>query len=487
MGNCVDKTKKYTAENARQEPQVAYASYSSLDNVLSRRSSRFALFSGSSAGNSTTSAHVEWSRRSRASRVSRISRISRRTGSQDTPEDPCSLSKTRWPVPQFEAAFLPEFKIKETAYKTNYDIIDLISKGAYGQVYKVRSRIDGEIFALKVLNKAQIIAEDAIERVKDEVRIQQVVGHHPFVVNASRYWQDKRRLYVGSDYVSGGELFTLVEGYGNLPEDAVRILVAEVALAIDFLHNAGIIHRDVKASNVLLDEEGHAQLIDFGFAKWLKHGQKTSTLCGTPQYIAPEILRGEPYGHAIDWWSLGVLMYFLLTSEYPVPSEPKTSPTSIAETPTVSFSCFSSPSISPSTGAVDLLKRLLAPDPVSRLRSILGLQRVSFYKNRDFRGYTSRSRIKEQDGGGGGGGGRDLSGFTRMCSSGVAVRISPGYEEVYRIDVRGCLRQRSLQSYVRRVLGFRDASGRRLISSKRVKKRGKKTKNFTQCNSVHVP
>ncbi|XP_046484315.1 serine/threonine-protein kinase S6KL isoform X1 [Neodiprion pinetum] len=315
MGNCVDKTKKYTAENARQEPQVAYASYSSLDNVLSRRSSRFALFSGSSAGNSTTSAHVEWSRRSRASRISRISRISRRTGSQDTPEDPCSLSKTRWPVPQFEAAFLPEFKIKETAYKTNYDIIDLISKGAYGQVYKVRSRIDGEIFALKVLNKAQIIAEDAIERVKDEVRIQQVVGHHPFVVNASRYWQDKRRLYVGSDYVSGGELFTLVEGYGNLPEDAVRILVAEVALAIDFLHNAGIIHRDVKASNVLLDEEGHAQLIDFGFAKWLKHGQKTSTLCGTPQYIAPEILRGEPYGHAIDWWSLGVLMYFLLTSE----------------------------------------------------------------------------------------------------------------------------------------------------------------------------
>lgn len=383
MGNCNNKTIEYTPKNEREDRQVAYASHSSLDNVASGRSARFVIFGGSGILNSIASARIETSQRSR---------LSRRGAYQGASNDQLSCSKTKWPVPQFEATFLPEFKIKGTASETEFDFVDVISKGAYGQVYKVRSRHSGEIFALKVLSKAQIIAEDAVERVKDEVRIQQVVGHHPFVVNASCHWQDRRRLYVGSDYVSGGELFTLVQEYGSLPEDAVRILIAEVALAIDFLHNAGVIHRDVKASNILLDEEGHAQLIDFGFAKWLRHGQKTSTLCGTPRYIAPEILRREPYAHAVDWWSLGVLMFFLLTTEYPLPPESDVLTTSSLESPIESSLFCSSPSYTLlSAGARDLIKRLLEPEPASRLRSIIGLQRVAFYKNCDFKGYTCRT------------------------------------------------------------------------------------------------
>ncbi|XP_012256200.2 serine/threonine-protein kinase S6KL [Athalia rosae] len=375
MGNCNTKRQKFTPKD-RQERQTPYASHSSLDNAGSSRSFRYLIFGGSGVANSAASARIETSQRSRASR---------RTTNQGTTCDLHSFYKTKWPVPQFEAAFLPEFKIKEAASEAEYDFIDIISKGAYGQVYKVRNRNDGEIFALKVLSKAQIIAEDAIERVKDEVRIQQVVGHHPFVVNSSRHWQDRRKLYVGSDYVPGGELYTLVQDYGSLPEDAVRILVAEVALAIDFLHNAGVIHRDIKASNVLLDNEGHAQLIDFGFAKWLPHGHKTSTLCGTPRYIAPEILRREPYGHAVDWFSLGILMFFLLTTEYPESSSENGEPAGTSGASSLS-------TYAPlSNAARDLIKRLLEPEPSSRLKSIFGLQRVAFYQHRDFRGYNCKT------------------------------------------------------------------------------------------------
>ncbi|KMQ89721.1 protein kinase 2 [Lasius niger] len=117
------------------------------------------------------------------------------------------------------------------------------------------------------------------------------------------------------DYISRGELFSLVDEYGCLPEEVVRIYVAEIALAIDFLHNAGIVHRDLKTTNVLLDKDGHAVIIDFGFAKWLQRTERTNTLCGTPLYMAPEILRKEYYGQEVDWWSLGVLACFLLTNE----------------------------------------------------------------------------------------------------------------------------------------------------------------------------
>lgn len=316
------------------------------------------------------------------------SRISRRSWSEGTLNDPFSLSKTAWPVPRFEAIFLPEFTVREEPLKNDYQFLDIISKGAYGRVYKVKKHKTEEIFALKAISKAKIVAENAISQAKQEVAIQRAVGHHPFIVKASYHWQGRKTLYILTDFIGGGELFSLVEEFGCLPENVVRIYVAEIALAIDFLHNAGIIHRDIKATNVLLNDEGHAILIDFGLSKWLRPTHRTGTFCGTLEYMAPEILKREYYGHEIDWWSLGVLTCFLLLNEYPLtllsddPNEEGKKTSSVSLPPNVN-------EISP--GSKDLLTRLLNPNPRSRLKSILALQRIAFFMGCDIQSYTLKN------------------------------------------------------------------------------------------------
>ncbi|OAD61364.1 Putative serine/threonine-protein kinase F31E3.2 [Eufriesea mexicana] len=242
------------------------------------------------------------------------SRASCRSWSEGTLYDPLGTSKTLWPVSRSQAMFLPEFQIRQVPLQNAYTFLSVIAKGAYGTVYKIQKQDNGKLFALKVVSKAKVVAENGIMQAKQEVSIQKLVGHHPFILDCSHRWQGRKTLYILTSYISGGELFSLVEQCGSLPENIVRIYVAEVALAIDFLHNAGIVHRDIKATNVLLDEEGHAVIIDFGLAKWLNHTERTHTLCGTPEYMAPEIFNRQYYGQEVDWWSLGVLACLMLTN-----------------------------------------------------------------------------------------------------------------------------------------------------------------------------
>ncbi|KAI4497657.1 hypothetical protein M0802_007197 [Mischocyttarus mexicanus] len=284
MGNSNAKEKYYVNQKyASQRIKYMPLQYSLID-----------VISGSCAG--STRSHVETKSYSRSS---------------------CrSSSKTTWPIPRSEAIFLPEFQVRKMTLNTEYNFLALIAKGAYGRVYKIQHRKTRQVFALKVIAKAKIVTENAITQAKQEVSIQRMVGHHPFIVNSTHRWQSRTTLYILTDYMSGGELFSLVEEYGCLPEEVVRIYVTEVALAIDFLHNAGVVHRDLKATNILLDEEGHAVIIDFGLSKWLHRTQRTNTFCGTPEYMAPEILKRQSYGQEVDWWSLGVLMCFLLTNQF---------------------------------------------------------------------------------------------------------------------------------------------------------------------------
>lgn len=317
------------------------------------------------------------------------SRASCRSWSEGTLYDPLGSSKTLWPVSRSQAMFLPEFQIRQIPLQTAYTFVSTIAKGAYGKVYKILKQDTGQLFALKVISKAKVVAENGVMQAKQEVSIQKLVGHHPFILDVNHRWQGRKTLYILTDYIGGGELFSLVEQCGSLPENVVRIYVAEVALAVDFLHNAGVVHRDIKATNVLLDDEGHAVIIDFGLAKWLSHTERTNTLCGTPEYMAPEIFNRQYYGQEVDWWSLGVLACFMLTNQYPAGTSSELLPedrgTGYAPAGTLPPNAENV-----SAAAKDLLKRLLQPDPCLRLRSLLGLQRIAFYMGYDVRSYMQK-------------------------------------------------------------------------------------------------
>ncbi|XP_078044952.1 ribosomal protein S6 kinase like isoform X2 [Augochlora pura] len=317
------------------------------------------------------------------------SRVSKKSWSESMVYNSVDTSKTQWPVSRSQAMFLPEFQIRPIPLQSNCKLMCVIAKGAYGKVYKILKQDTGQVYALKAISKAKVVTENGIMQAKQEVAIQRLVGHHPFILNCTHRWQGRKTLYILTDYVGGGELFSLVEECGALPENVVRIYVAEIALAIDFLHNVGVVHRDIKATNVLLDVEGHAVIIDFGLAKWLTHAERTNTLCGTPEYMAPEILKKQYYGQEVDWWSLGVLACIMLTNQYPAGAISELLPEDRGTN-------YAAPGTLPpnaetiSAAAKDLLKRLLQPDPSLRLRSLFGLQRIAFFMGHDLQSFMKK-------------------------------------------------------------------------------------------------
>ncbi|KAG5329490.1 S6KL kinase, partial [Acromyrmex charruanus] len=373
------------------------------------------LLGGSCVNNATVQASNEEGRS--------LSRASHRSWTKGycTTQDIHGSSKTVWPISRSKSMFLPEFPVKEIPLKTGYVFLDVIAKGAYGKVYKVQKQETSQAFALKVISKAMIVAENCVRQAKEEAAILRMVGHHPFIVNSVHRWQGRKTLYICMflllqylnfnlilykltdvnniavmHYISGGELFSLVDEYGCLPEKVVRIYVAEIALAIDFLHNAGVVHRDLKTTNILLDEDGHAVIIDFGLAKWLHRTERTNTFCGTPQYMAPEILKKEHYGQEVDWWSLGVLACVLLTNKYPSTLSSELLPADRIARDELDRA--NVPGILPtnadiSPAARDLLKRLLQPDPRLRLRTLLSLQRIAFYMGYNIQNYMLKKTI----------------------------------------------------------------------------------------------
>jgi serine/threonine protein kinase len=183
-----------------------------------------------------------------------------------------------------------------------------------GKVFLVREIKTGEIYALKVLRKDNIITRNQVEHTKTE---RSVLGYvkHPFIVGMNMAFQSKDKLYFVLDYCAGGELFFHLGKLGKFPEPRARFYAAEIVLAISYVHSLDIIYRDLKPENVLLTSQGHIRLTDFGLSK---EGIRSSSsgansFCGTPEYLAPEILNRQGHGRAVDWWSLGALLYEMLT------------------------------------------------------------------------------------------------------------------------------------------------------------------------------
>jgi len=203
----------------------------------------------------------------------------------------------------------------------DFELKAVLGKGSFGKVMLVQRVGTTEVFAMKVLRKEAIIAGNQVQHTKAERSILQAVDS-PFIVKMHYAFQTQGKLYLILDYVRGGELFFQLKREGLFSVERVRLYAAEIILAIKHLHEKDVIYRDLKPENLLLDEDGHIMLTDFGLSKEAvtrKNGART--FCGTPEYLAPEILQAFGHGKAVDWWSLGTLMYEMLTGLPPFYSQ----------------------------------------------------------------------------------------------------------------------------------------------------------------------
>lgn len=194
----------------------------------------------------------------------------------------------------------------------DFELLTVIGRGSFGKVMQVKHKETGKIYAMKVMRKDAIIAKNQVKHTRDEKSILQKI-QHPFIVNLRFAFQTKDKLYMILDYVNGGELFFHLKKNGKFSEDRVIFYAAEISSALSHLHSHGIVYRDLKPENILLDMDGHIVITDFGLSKEVPTSDSTHTFCGTPEYLAPEVLRGQGHSYPVDWWSLGTLIYEMLT------------------------------------------------------------------------------------------------------------------------------------------------------------------------------
>lgn len=198
----------------------------------------------------------------------------------------------------------------------DYRLMRIVGTGTFSRVRIAQNHRSQEIIVLKIMRKADIIKMRQVEHIKNEKNILSSISH-PLLVNLRCSFQDRANLYLVFDYVPGGELFRVLRTQGQFSLATTRFYAAEVIAGLAFLHDNGVVYRDLKPENMLLTGEGHLKITDFGFAKCLKPNEKTFTLCGTPEYLAPEVIQQRGHSFACDWWGVGILIYEMTCGHAP--------------------------------------------------------------------------------------------------------------------------------------------------------------------------
>jgi len=265
----------------------------------------------------------------------------------------------------------------------DFVIRKVIGQGSCGKVLMVTKKEQdpksNRVYAMKVLNKSTIIARNEVDHTKSEKSILMKL-EHPFLVKLHYSFQTQDKLFFVMDYINGGELFFHLQRDKRFSEDRVKFYAAEILSGIDYLHAAGVIYRDLKPENLLLTKDGHIVMTDFGLSKEGLHDKfdRTGTFCGTPEYLAPEVLEGKGYTKAVDWWSFGTLVYEMLTGLPPFYSEDVQEMYSKIMTADLEFPSFMSQE------ARDLLSKLLERNDEERLQDASVIKKHPFFRSIDW-------------------------------------------------------------------------------------------------------
>ncbi len=270
-----------------------------------------------------------------------------------------------------------DFKSKVTL--NDFQIIKLLGKGAFGKVVLVYNEELKKYFAMKTLKKAYIKKYEQTKHTKEERKILEKIDY-PFISKLYYAFQNEKKLFMITEYMPGGEMFYHLHNCEHFSEHKAKFYIAEIILAIDHLHKNNILYRDLKPENILLDELGHIKLTDFGLSKIMNNIEKdkTYTVCGTPIYVAPEVLTGKGYNKLVDWWSLGVLLYEFLAGYSPykeqrIKIDMKVYKKELEQDPLISDIAF------------DLIKKLCTFDPLKRMgRHVEDIKNHEFFKDIDW-------------------------------------------------------------------------------------------------------
>ena len=255
-------------------------------------------------------------------------------------------------------------KMENVEKKLSYDDFEplkLLGTGSFGRVLLVKKKNNNKLFAMKILLKSYLKKKHQEEHTKTERNLM-VSINCPFVMNIKYAFQDEVQLYLVTEFMQGGDIFFHLHEKGKFKRERAKFYIIEILIAIEFLHKNNMVYRDLKPENILMDKEGHIKITDFGLSKILDDmNDKVFTLCGTPQYIAPEVIYKKGYDKGIDWWSLGCILYEFLTGSLPfyIPRGGKIS-TKTFETP-VKFPK------NMNKEDIDLISKLLTVNPKQRL------------------------------------------------------------------------------------------------------------------------
>merc|ERR1712137_1343351 len=258
----------------------------------------------------------------------------------------------------------------------DFEQIETIGERGYGKVKLVTKKSNGRIYAMKIIDKSKVKTESCIEHINTEKKV--LVNNNPFLLHLYYSFQTATKLYFVTDFLPGGDLFHHLsrrKGRGFHPQ-VVRFFTAELVLALEHLHQCGVIYRDLKLENVLLDELGHICLADFGLSKFLLGDEeKAHTICGSKGYLAPEIIRGEPYSFEVDWFSLGVMIYGLISTNNPFLSLTFHETCQAILTRTVQY-----PKDYFSSDLADFVNMMLQRDPKKRFQTASQIKRHPWFK-----------------------------------------------------------------------------------------------------------